>query len=76
MFQPHPVDIPGMIDPPEVVSSSPAFLPKRSKKKVEGQTEMLLSIEGEDKSPKRKGNRPIRIVDMEVTRAGSRRKTK
>lgn len=77
LFQRHPVDLPGMIDFPEAVSISPAFRqPKRGRKKIEGQTEMLLSIEGEDKTPKRRGNRPIRLVDIEVTRAESRRKTK
>jgi hypothetical protein len=76
LFRKHPVDLPGMIDPPEVVSSSPAFQPKRGRKKMEGQTEMLLSVDGDEKTPKRKTNRPIRIVDIEVTRAGPHRKTK
>jgi hypothetical protein len=67
-----------MIDPPEAVPSSPAFEPKRGRKRVEGQTEMLLPIPGEDKSerPKRKGNRPIRVVDIEVTRPEHSRKAK
>jgi DNA modification methylase len=76
LFKKHPVDLPGMIDPPEVVSSSPAFQPKRGRKKMEGQTEMLLSVEGDEKAPKRKTNRPIRVVDIEVTRAGPHRKIK
>jgi site-specific DNA-methyltransferase (adenine-specific) len=78
LFQRHPIDLPGMIDPPEAVPSSPAFEPKRGRKRVEGQTEMLLPIPGEDKSerPKRKGNRPIRVVDIEVTRPEHSRKAK
>jgi hypothetical protein len=76
LFKKHPVDLPGMIDPPEVVSSSPAFQPKRGRKKMEGQTEMLLSVEGNQKVSKRKPNRSIRVVEMEVTRAGPHRKAK
>ncbi len=76
LFKKHPVDLPGMLDPPEVVSPSPAFQPKRGRKKMEGQTEMLLSVEGDNKAPKRKANRPIRVVEMEVTRAGPHRKVK
>ncbi|WP_441252667.1 DNA methyltransferase [Tardiphaga sp. 71_E8_N1_1] len=76
LFKKHPVDLPGMLDPPEVVSSSPAFQPKRGRKKMEGQTEMLLSVEGNSKAPQRKANRPIRVVELEVTRAGPHRKAK
>ena len=76
LFRKNPVDLPGMIDPPEVVSSTPAFQPKRGRKKMEGQTEMLLSVEGSEAAPKRKTNRPIRAVEIEVTRAGPHRKVK
>jgi hypothetical protein len=65
-----------MIDPPEVVSSSPAFQPKRGRKKMEGQTEMLLAVEGDETAPKRKTNRSIRAVEIEVTRASPHRKAK
>jgi hypothetical protein len=81
LFQRHPIDLPGMVDPPEAVSSTPAFeRPKRGKKKNEGQTEMLLALEGDAPAykadTKRRGNRPIRIVDIEVTRAGSHKRSK
>lgn len=78
LFERNPVDLPGMIDPPEAVPSSPAFdRPKRGRKKLDGQTEMLFPIEGEVSDPlKRKANRPIRIIDIEVTRADKHRRTK
>jgi hypothetical protein len=77
VFERHPVDLPGMIDPPEAVPSTPAFdRPKRGRKKIEGQTEMLLPIKGEQTAAKRRGNRPIRIVDIEVTRASDNKKSK
>jgi hypothetical protein len=57
---------PGMIDPLEVGRSPMLEQPKKGRKRIEGQTEMLLPIEGDDKmeTPKRKGNRPIRVVDI------------
>lgn len=78
LFQPYPVDLPGMLDPPEVGLPSPAFKPRRGRKKIEGQTELLLPIEGEQQgsAPKRKMNRPIRLVDVEVTRPDHGRKVK
>jgi len=78
LFKSHPIDLPGMIDPPEAAGiSQVAFQPKRGRKRIEGQTEMLLPIEGEQAPVKRKNNRSIRVVDIEVTRPdSSRRKTK
>jgi DNA modification methylase len=79
LFSKHPIELPGMIDPPEV-GIVPAFQPKtRKKKQIEGQTELLLPITGvkEAAPPKYKGNRSIRPVDIEVTRpASGARKTK
>ncbi|HEV7600646.1 MAG TPA: DNA methyltransferase [Bradyrhizobium sp.] len=77
LFTRHPVDLPGMIDPPEIVSSSPAFQQtKRGRKVAAGQTEMLFALdntkEGTAKPIKR--NRQIRPVEIEVTRAGSRKR--
>jgi Restriction endonuclease len=79
MFQPHPINLPGMIDPPEVIPSSPAFQqPKRARKKTKGQTEMLFALDNPqepyeaDKPIKR--NRQIRAVDIEVTRAETRKR--
>jgi site-specific DNA-methyltransferase (adenine-specific) len=72
LFLPNAVDLPGMIDLPEagkpLVSSR-----QKGRKKIEGQTEMLFPIKGENET-KRRGNRPIRIVDIEVTRASKRKK--
>jgi DNA modification methylase len=77
LFERHPVDLPGMIDPPEAVRTTPAFQqPKRGRKKIEGQTEMLLPIKGDQTATKRVPSRSIRIVDIEVTRAGSHKKNK
>jgi hypothetical protein len=79
LFQSHPVDLPGMIDPPEVIPSSPAFQqPKRARQKTKGQTEMLFALDNPqepyeaDKPIKR--NRQIRSVDIEVTRAETRKR--
>jgi DNA modification methylase len=79
LFERHPVDLPGMIDPPEAVSTSPAFeQPKRKKKKIEGQTEMLFALErsqeGYEAKKPIKRNRQIRVVDIEVTRADTRKR--
>ncbi|BBD39652.1 truncated adenine specific DNA methylase Mod [Aminobacter sp. Y103A] len=75
LFHPAPVLLPGMVDPPEVLSAplSPA---KRGRKRVEGQTEMLFPIEGTAEAQKRKSNRTIRSVDIEVTRSAYTRKSK
>jgi hypothetical protein len=73
MFPRNPVELPGMIDPPEVVPSTPAFQPKKRRKQIEGQTEMLFPLGGDPAvpaSPKRKPSRQIRVVDIEVTRPG------
>lgn len=77
LFQPHPVDLPGMLDPPEVVMA-PAFQPKRSRKKqMEGQTELLLPIKGEKEPfPKQRVKRSIRELGIEVTRPYIGRKGK
>jgi hypothetical protein len=75
IFQRNPIDLPGMIDPPEAVPTSPAFVARRGRKKAEGQTELLFPIKGE-KPAKQKGNRPVRVVDIEVTRAEMQKKAK
>lgn len=75
LFDPVPVLLPGMVDPPEVLSG-PTSLAKRGRKRIEGQTEMLFPIAGAAEAPKRKGNRSIRSVDIEVTRSAYTRKAK
>lgn len=75
LFERHPIDLPGMIDPPEAVPTTPAFQkPRKGKRHIEGQTELLFPISGDVETPKRKGNRSIRTVDIEVTRATHKRK--
>ncbi|MEA2915360.1 MAG: hypothetical protein QOJ15_7441 [Bradyrhizobium sp.] len=79
LFQRHPIDLPGMIDPPEAVSNSPAFRePKRARKKTEGQTEMLFALDNPQEPYEAnkpiKRNRQIRAVDIEVTRAEARKR--
>lgn len=77
LFESYPVHLPGMLDPLDATPSL-AATPKRGRKRVEGQTEMLFPIEGNQKheTQKRKGNRPIRAIDIEVTRPGYTRKVK
>jgi hypothetical protein len=79
LFQSRPVELPGMLDPPEVGRVSPPLQPTRRRgRRIEGQTELLLPIEGEQTAESRgqQRNRPIRTVDIEVTRPDSRRKSK
>jgi DNA modification methylase len=82
LFDKHPIDLPGMIDPPEAVPSSPAFQqPRRARKKVEGQSEMLFALDNpqapyKEEPSQRKRGRQIRPVDIEVTRPVHGRKTK
>ncbi|MER8751199.1 DNA methyltransferase [Mesorhizobium sp. M1050] len=73
LFQYSPVHLPGMLDPPEAMAPPPSPA-KRGRKRIEGQTEMLFPIDGASEEPKRKGNRPIRAVDIEVTRSAYTRK--
>lgn len=78
LFERHPVDLPGTIDPPSVVAP-PAFKSsKRSKKKtIEGQTELLLPIRGlKEPAPKQRINRSTRALEIEVTRPGIGRRTR
>ncbi|WP_190234338.1 DNA methyltransferase [Mesorhizobium sp. M4A.F.Ca.ET.050.02.1.1] len=74
LFQAGAVQVPGMLESPEVIAPPPPA--KRGRKRVEGQTEMLFPIEGAPEIPKRKGNRQIRPVEIEVTRSAYTRKVK
>jgi DNA modification methylase len=81
IFNKHNIEIPGTLDPPEIARLAPATSgPKRrSRKVIEGQTEMLLALENpqapfEADKPSKRG-RQIRPVDIEVIRP-DRRKTK
>ncbi len=79
LFEPHPIALPGMLDPPEV-GRSPIIprQPKRTRRRIEGQAELLLPIEGAQEAPRPKwrGNRSIRPVDIEVTRPDTGRKAR
>ena len=45
LFQRQPIELPGMIDPPEIGrQSTPVQAPKR-RKRIEGQGELLLPID-------------------------------
>lgn len=44
IFGPHPVEFPGLIDPPELGRTPVARQPKKSKKRIDGQMEMLLPL--------------------------------
>jgi hypothetical protein len=61
-----------MLDPPDLVRTPLRIPPKRSKKYIEGQGELLLPILGEAAGAayvaKAKPSRTIRKVDIEVMR--------
>ncbi len=81
LFQRSPIELPGTLDPPEVGRVNLPTQPKKSRKRIEGQAEMLFAMES-PQAPylapaKAKPSRSIRTIDIEVTRAGPpRRKTK
>jgi DNA modification methylase len=71
MFERHPVDLPGTLDPPELGRPETQRPARRSRRQAEGQGELLLPISGlqEDPQPYRaRPNRSIRQVDIEVMR--------
>jgi hypothetical protein len=70
------VELPGMVDPPDAISPSLARPPRRGRKAIDGQAELLLPIAGElsQRPPKRPANRSIRPVKLEVTRTHYGRK--
>jgi DNA modification methylase len=80
LFERHPLDIPGTLDPPEIVRFTPTTPIKKRRNVVEGQTEMLLALENpqtpyQADKPRKRG-RQIRPVDIEVISPGPARKTK
>ncbi len=79
MFGSRPIELPGMIDMPEIGRVAPPALQKRSRKRIDGQTEMLFAMENEQtpyEPSKPRLNRAIRPVNIEVTRAVRPRKAK
>jgi DNA modification methylase len=79
LFEREPLQLPGMIDLPEVGRAAPTHTPrKKQRRHSEGQTEMLFAMEGDQadyeasgRTPKK--NRAIRVVELEVTRANKER---
>jgi hypothetical protein len=72
LFGPNPIEFPGMIDPPDIGRGMAAAQPRKRRKTIEGQAEMLLPITGQqtpEQVPQKRPNRAIRPVDIEVTRA-------
>lgn len=81
LFQKNPIDLPGTLDPPEVGRVNIPPQPKKNRKRIEGQSEMLFTMESSQElysAPKKsRSGRPIRTVDIEVTRANPlQKKTK
>lgn len=77
LFEPNPIQLPGMLDPPEIGRSPMiARQPRRPRRRTEGQTELLLPLAGaaEEPPPRWRGRRSIRPVDIEVTRPDTSRK--
>lgn len=72
LFSRHAIDLPGTLDPPEIMRLSTTIeKPKKTRKRIEGQTEMLFAMENAQASykvPKPRPNRSTRAVDIEVTR--------
>jgi hypothetical protein len=72
IFNKHPIEIPGTIDPPEITRPAPPIPGAKKRKVIEGQTEMLLALDNpqtpyEEEKPRKRG-RQIRPVDIEVIR--------
>jgi site-specific DNA-methyltransferase (adenine-specific) len=76
LFQPQAVELPGLLDPPEVRPAPIPAQPKKGRKRIEGQTELLLPIEGEQPAKPAKRNRSIRAVEVEVTRPETTKRSK
>jgi site-specific DNA-methyltransferase (adenine-specific) len=77
IFTSHPIELPGMLDPPEIVrGTQPPMIRRKRKQKIEGQTEMIFALDN-PRVPNfpemKKKNRQIREVDIEVIRPGSKR---
>lgn len=71
LFAANPVNLPGMIDLPEAVPAASIVKSRKNRKRVEGQTEMLFPLPGgfAEQAENFQMNRPIRNVDVEVTRS-------
>jgi DNA modification methylase len=69
LFGPQPVALPGMLDLPEVGRAPTPRQPKKGRKRIEGQTEMLFPIplaSGFAEQPQQPLTRRTRTVNIEV----------
>jgi DNA modification methylase len=74
IFEKHPIELPGTLDPPEIIRLVPREpTPKKRRKAIEGQAEMLFALENpqEKYKPDKRGKRQIRPVDIDVIRPDS-----
>jgi len=80
LFETGSIELPGVIDLPEIGRQPKALRTKKSPRRIEGQTEMLFAMETPqtkfDSGKKSKVNRSIRPVEIEVTRPNNSRKQK
>lgn len=74
LFERYPVDFPGMIDLPEIGRAPILRQPKKGRKRIEGQAEMLFPVGGTSQSLELRETsqepfkRSIRKVELEVIR--------
>jgi hypothetical protein len=75
LFDRHPIDLPGILDQPEVKPDPISPQPKKGRKRVEGQAEMLFAMDvdqkdyvADDKKSSPRTKRSTRTIDIEVTR--------
>ncbi len=73
IFTRHPIELPGTLDPPEITRLlAPLPVPKKRRKAIEGQAEMLFALDNPQEpyeaAKQAKRGRQIRAVDIEVVR--------
>lgn len=74
LFAREPVRLPGIIDLPEIGRTPVVRTPKKARKRIQGQGELLLPIPGQQQEETAKmPKRSIRSVDIEVVRATRKR---
>jgi DNA modification methylase len=80
IFTDHPINLPGIVDQPEIGRAISVVNSRKGRQKIEGQTEMLFALDNPQasyKAEKPRRNRQIHAVEIEVTRPASLgRKTK
>lgn len=72
LFTDHPIDLPGMLDPPEIGRVTAPKVSKRARTTIKGQTEMLFALENSQAAyaagKVSKRSRQIRDNKVEVMR--------